>query len=85
VTLLAYLALFGWIPSVVVLFALMPARMVAVTTGIGAWRLLPPSALQAPVYPIIPRAKRRRSSRHALDVLTGLLEAKRRSLKLRRL
>jgi hypothetical protein len=42
VTLLAYIALLGWIPFVVVLFAFVPARMAAATAVIGAWLLLPP-------------------------------------------
>ena len=42
---LAYIALFGWIPSVVVLFALVPARKAAAIALIGAWLLLPPVTL----------------------------------------
>ena len=42
---LAYIALLGWIPSVFVLFALVPARKAAATALIGAWLLLPPFTL----------------------------------------
>ena len=41
----AYIALFGWIPCVVALFALVPARRAAVTAVIGAWLLLPPISI----------------------------------------
>ena len=45
ITLLAYLALFGWIPVVLVMFAMLP-RIVAVSFAIiGAWLILPPYAL----------------------------------------
>jgi hypothetical protein len=42
---LAYIALFGWIPIVVVLCALLPGRQAAATGVIGAWLLLPPYIL----------------------------------------
>ena len=42
---LAYLALFGWIPSVMVMFAMMPARQAATIAVIGGWLLLPPYQL----------------------------------------
>ena len=41
-TLFALIALFGWIPFVVVLFAIMPVRQAAAVAVIGAWLLLPP-------------------------------------------
>ena len=41
-TLFALIALFGWMPFVVVLFTIMPARQAAATAVIGAWLLLPP-------------------------------------------
>ena len=45
ITLLAYLALFGWIPAVLVMFAMLP-RIAAVSFAIiGAWLILPPYAL----------------------------------------
>jgi tetratricopeptide (TPR) repeat protein len=44
-TLFAYIALLGWIPGVIVLFALVPARKAAATALIGAWLLLPPFTL----------------------------------------
>ncbi len=40
-----YLALLGWIPVVVAMFALMPARRAATIAVIGAWLLLPPYAI----------------------------------------
>ena len=44
-TLFALIALFGWIPFVVVLFAIMPVRQAAATAVVGAWLLLPPISL----------------------------------------
>ena len=41
-TIFAYLALFGWIPAVMVMFATMPGRQAATIAVIGAWLLLPP-------------------------------------------
>lgn len=41
-TLFALIALFGWIPFVVVLFAIMPVRQAAAAAVVGAWLLLPP-------------------------------------------
>jgi hypothetical protein len=38
----ALIALFGWVPFVILLFALVPARSAAVIAVIGAWLLLPP-------------------------------------------
>ena len=44
-TILAYVALLGWIPFVVIIFALLPSRLAAVTAVVGAWLLLPPYTL----------------------------------------
>ena len=44
-TFVAYLALFGWIPAVVVLYALLPVRTAAAVAVIGAWLLLPPYSI----------------------------------------
>jgi tetratricopeptide (TPR) repeat protein len=44
-TILAYLALFGWIPAVLLIFMLLPSRQAATTAVIGAWLLLPPYSL----------------------------------------
>jgi hypothetical protein len=43
---LAYFALLGWIPIVVAMFALMPARRAAAIAVVGAWLLLPPYNLE---------------------------------------
>jgi tetratricopeptide (TPR) repeat protein len=44
-TILAYIALLGWIPAVLTIFALLPSRRAATTAVIGAWLLLPPYTL----------------------------------------
>ena len=44
-TIFAYLALLGWIPVVLIIFALLPSRCAATTAVIGAWLLLPPFGL----------------------------------------
>ena len=44
-TILAYFALLGWIPAVLVIFALLPSRQAAAIAVIGAWLLLPPYTL----------------------------------------
>ncbi len=41
----AYVALFGWIPCVIVMFATLSRRQAAAVAVIGAWLLLPPYAL----------------------------------------
>ena len=51
VTLLAYLALFGWIPAVVFIFALLPARQAAALAVIGGWLLLPPYRIAVSNFP----------------------------------
>jgi hypothetical protein len=45
VTPLAYIVLLGWLPFVVALYALMPARRAAAIAVIGAWLALPPYVL----------------------------------------
>src|SRR5262249_30104306 len=45
VTLLAYIALFGWPLLVVALFAIRPARQAATIAVVGAWLFVPPYAL----------------------------------------
>ena len=42
----ALIALFGWIPCVVILFVLLPARKAAAAAIVGAWLLLPPIRLE---------------------------------------
>jgi tetratricopeptide (TPR) repeat protein len=44
-------ALFGWIPLVLVLFTFLPARRAVVTSSIAAWLLLPPVGLDLPGLP----------------------------------
>ena len=51
---LVFIALIGWVPAMIVLFALVPARKAATIALIGAWLLLPPSVLVSPACPIIP-------------------------------
>lgn len=41
-TILAYLALFGWIPAVLVMFAMMPLYHAATLAVVGSWLILPP-------------------------------------------
>jgi tetratricopeptide (TPR) repeat protein len=45
VTPLAYVALLGWIPFVMVLFMLLPARKAAATALVGGWLIMPPMTL----------------------------------------
>jgi tetratricopeptide (TPR) repeat protein len=45
VTLFAYLAMLGWIPCVIVMFAMLPTRQAAAAGVIGAWLFLPPYTL----------------------------------------
>jgi hypothetical protein len=42
VTLFAWLALFGWIPIVFVMFTVLPPQRAAAVALVGAWLLLPP-------------------------------------------
>jgi hypothetical protein len=48
---IAYLALYGWIPAVVAMFALMPVRRAATIAVIGAWLLLPPYQFSMSNFP----------------------------------
>jgi tetratricopeptide (TPR) repeat protein len=47
----AIVALFGWIPLVLALFALLPARRAVVAGSIAAWLLLPPIGIDFPGFP----------------------------------
>jgi len=51
VSLFAAIALFGWIPIVLLLFALLPARRAVVASSIAAWLLLPPTGIDLPGLP----------------------------------
>ena len=42
---LTFIALFGWIPLVIVLFAILPSQKAAMIAVIGSWLLLPPYGL----------------------------------------
>ena len=44
-TIILYGSLLGWIPFVVVLFALMPPQRAAALAVVGAWLVLPPAAI----------------------------------------
>ena len=44
-TAFAYLALLGWIPAILLLFALLPRLMAVSIATIGAWLILPPYSL----------------------------------------
>ncbi len=44
-TIVAFIALFGWIPGVLLMFDLLPRRLAAATAVIGAWLILPPYSL----------------------------------------
>ena len=48
---LAYIALFGWIPLVVVLFSTLPGRQAATFAVVGAWLILPPYSLSVSGLP----------------------------------
>ena len=65
-TIFAYLALYGWIPVAVIMFALMPSRLAATTAVIGAWLILPPYAL-----PIAGLPDYSKSTAAVLGVLLG--------------
>jgi hypothetical protein len=51
VTIAAYVALFGWVPAILVFFVLMPIRRAATVAVIGAWLLLPPYAIPISNFP----------------------------------
>lgn len=53
---MALITLFGWIPVVLVLFALLPARRAMVAGSIGAWLLLPPIGIDLPGLPTYDKA-----------------------------
>jgi hypothetical protein len=46
-----FISLIGWIPAVVVMFALWPVRKAAAAAVIGAWLLLPPFGISLPGFP----------------------------------
>ena len=50
-TLFALFALFGCVPGIIVLFALMPARKAAATALIASWLVLPPLRIDIPGLP----------------------------------
>ena len=50
-TLFAFIALLGWIPFTVMLFALVPARKAAAIAVVGAWLVLPPYSLNFAALP----------------------------------
>jgi hypothetical protein len=53
---LAISALFAWIPVILVLFALLPARRAVVAGSVAAWLLLPPIAIDVPGIPSYDKA-----------------------------
>ena len=48
---LGYIALFGWIPVVLLLFAMLPSRRAVVTASVGAWLFLPVAQFPLPGLP----------------------------------
>jgi tetratricopeptide (TPR) repeat protein len=48
---IAYIALFGWIPFVIVMFAMLPTRQAAAIGVVGAWLLLPPYSVEISALP----------------------------------
>jgi hypothetical protein len=48
---IVYIALLGWIPLVVVLFALLPSRHAAAAAIVGAWLFLPPYSILISSFP----------------------------------
>jgi tetratricopeptide (TPR) repeat protein len=53
---IALIALFGWVPFVITLFAILPARRAMVISSIGAWLLLPPAGIDLPGFPTYDKA-----------------------------
>jgi tetratricopeptide (TPR) repeat protein len=51
VTILAYIALIGWLPVAIVMFAMLPSRQAATAAVIGAWLLLPPYVIPITALP----------------------------------
>ncbi len=47
----ALIALLGWVPLVLVLFAFLPARRAVVVGAVGAWLILPPVGIALPGFP----------------------------------
>jgi hypothetical protein len=56
VQLVPLIALFGWIPFVVALFAVLPARRAMLASSIGAWLLLPSTGIDLPGLPAYDKA-----------------------------
>jgi len=56
VPLFATIALFGWIPVVLALFVLLPARRAMVVSSISAWLFLPPIGIDLPGLPSYDKA-----------------------------
>jgi tetratricopeptide (TPR) repeat protein len=67
-TLFAFIALFGWIPFVVVLFAIIPARKATAAAIIGAWLLVPPYRLEISALPDFSR-----STAAAIGIVLGTI------------
>ncbi len=55
-SLIATIALFGWIPVVLALFAVLPARRAMVASSIAGWLLLPPTGIDLPGLPAYDKA-----------------------------
>jgi tetratricopeptide (TPR) repeat protein len=51
INILALIAILGWAPLIVVLFALWPARRAVVVGSIAAWLILPPAQIDLPGLP----------------------------------
>ncbi len=52
----AIISLFGWIPVVLMLFWLLPARRAMLAGSISAWLLLPPTGIDLPGLPVFDKA-----------------------------
>ena len=50
-TIAAYIALFGWIPAAVAMFAILPSRHAAAVAAIGSWLVLPPYQIPVANFP----------------------------------
>ena len=68
VALFAYIALFGWIPCVIIMFAILPRRQAAAIGVIGAWLFLPPYS-----FDIIGLPDFSKTSAASLGLLAGAL------------
>jgi len=51
VTFLAVIALLGWVPLIVIMYAFLPARLVSAIAVVGAWLLLPPASISIAGFP----------------------------------